>query len=484
MEPSDRLMGTCTCCRRDFLQAAAASAAMALVSIESTAGAAEGPATARAKKTAVVRGAFLYPPSKTLEAQGYWSWPGSSFDAEGHQRQYMQKITEIARKLGMRIIMDQEPLDQPESVARFISDAKQSKPDGLLLVPFKKGHWEHVVRIVDEAQTPTVVLATLGVLLVNQINQLHRKPGAYLISSLDDFEALQYGMQMIRAARWMQDARLLSITGNQSRLALLPQLGTEVRTIPHERFVAEFQRTEAKGEVLKLAKAYQENAKEIVEPSEADILEAAKCYFALKRVLQAEQADAVMMECLSGLRIPHKHVPPCMGFMSLRDEGIVAGCQADLSAALTMMLVEQLFERPGFQQNASMNTERNLYFGAHCTSPSKMNGRSAPPEPYVLRNHAEAGWGCVPRVLLTPGQEVTMAQYHPGKEPRMHVYSGKVVRCPSIPPAGGCRTNVEMTINEVADVCDVKGMHQIIFYGNHARRLRAFCQLFGIAVEV
>jgi hypothetical protein len=34
----------------------------------------------------------------------------------------------------------------------------------------------------------------------------------------------------------------------------------------------------------------------------------------------------------------------------------------------------------------------------------------------------------------------------------------------------------------VADVCDVKGMHQIIFYGHHARQLRAFCQLYGIPV--
>ena len=170
-----------------------------------------------------------------------------------------------------------------------------------------------------------------------------------------------------------------------------------------------------------------------------------------------------------------------MGFMKLRDEGVVAGCQSDLSATLTMMLIQQLFDRPGFQQNASMNTEQNRYFGAHCTSPAKMHGADAPPEPYILRNHAEAGWGCVPRVLFRPGQDVTLAQYVPGKsQPEMYVYSGQVVGCPDIPPAGGCRTNVEMTINEVSDVCDVKGMHQIIFYGNQARRLRTFCQLFGI----
>jgi hypothetical protein len=48
--------------------------------------------------------------------------------------------------------------------------------------------------------------------------------------------------------------------------------------------------------------------------------------------------------------------------------------------------------------------------------------------------------------------------------------------------AAGCRTNITMTINEVEDVCDVKGMHQTVFYGNYTRQLRAFCQLYGIAV--
>jgi hypothetical protein len=129
-----------------------------------------------------------------------------------------------------------------------------------------------------------------------------------------------------------------------------------------------------------------------------------------------------------------------------------------------------------------METERNHYFGAHCTCASRLNGTRGPSEPYILMSHCEAGWGCVPRVLWSPGREVTMAQYLSGETPKMIVYSGEVVECPSIPPAGGCRTNIEMTINEVEDVCDVKGMHQVIFYGNYAKQLRTFCQLYGIEV--
>jgi L-fucose isomerase-like protein len=467
--------------RRDFLHTLGVTAAGISLSYNEllAAGSARKPGN-RQKGMATVRGAFIYPPTESLRKVGYYSWPASTFDAEGRQRQYMSRIKKIERNLGMRILMDAKPLDEPASVTKFISEVKQSKPDGLLLIPFKKGHWKHVTRIIEETKIPTVVLATLGVLLVGHINQLHRKSGVYMISSLENLDAVEYGMKMIRTARWMKEARIVNITGPEAKEENVPVIGTQVRTVPHERFYEEFRRTEATDAVKKLAKAYLKNAKEVVEPSKADILEAAKCYFALKRVIEAERADAIMMNCLPGLKRPHKHVPPCMGFMSLRDEGIPAGCQSDLNATLTLMLVQQLFDRPGFMQNASMETEKNLYFGAHCTSASKMHGINSPSEPYILRNHAEAGWGCVPRVLFSMGQEVTMVEYAAGEKPHMLIYSGKVVDCPPIPPAGGCRTNIEMTINEVNDVCDVKGMHQIIFYGNYAKELRAFCQLYGI----
>jgi hypothetical protein len=438
------------------------------------------PAPARARKAATVRAAFLYPPSETLRREGYWSWPGSGFDAEGRHKTYLDRIRAIEEKLKMRVSLGPKPLDQPSDVSQFIAEVSRSKPDGLLLVPLKKSHYEHAARIIEQTGLPAVVLATLGVLLSDHIVKLHRHQGAYLISALDDFGAVEYGMKMIRTGRWMKDARIVAIVESKIRETSVPGLGTQVLNVPHARFVELFQQTQPAGDVLELARSYRESARAIVEPAPADIVDAARAYFVLRQIVEEEQADAVMMDCLPGLRIPHKHCPPCLGFMSLRDQGIPAGCQADLNATLTMMLVQQLFDRPGFQQNAAMDTEKNLYFGSHCTSPSKMMGADGPAEPYILRSHAEAGWGCVPRVLFPAGQELTMALYQQGEPPRMLIYTGKAIECPEIPPAGGCRTNVTMTINEVPDVCDVQGMHQIVFYGSWGKQLRSFCQLHGI----
>lgn len=62
----------------------------------------------------------------------------------------------------------------------------------------------------------------------------------------------------------------------------------------------------------------------------------------------------------------------------------------------------------------------------------------------------------------------------------MYVYTGTIVSCPDTLPTGDCRTNVQMTINDVEGVRNVEGMHQIIFYGNHGRHLGDFCRLHTI----
>ena len=475
--------------RRTFLQAAGGTGAGLSLGAHPWLGSlALAQPAGPAKRTAVVRAAFIYPPTAVLRKVGYYSWPGSTFDAEGRQAQYALRLQAIERELGMRIPVERQALDETASVTRFINEIKADPPDGLLLVPFKKGHWPHVTRIVEETGVPTVVLATLGVLLVGHVRELHRKPGVYMISSLDNLDAVEQGMRMIRTGSWMGQSCILNIARADAADKVIPHLGTRVRTVANTGFIEEFQRTQATAEVKRLAAAYRDNATKVIQPSEKDILDAARGCVALKRVVEAEKADAVMMDCLPGLKHPHQHVPPCMGFMDLRDEGIPAGCESDLDATLTMMLYQYLFDRPGFQHNPTVETEKNHYFCAHCTSASRMNGPGTTPEPYMLMSHAEAGWGCVPRVLFTPGQQVTIAKYLSARSdsdtPQMLVYSGETVGCPPIPAAGGCRTNAETTINELDDVADLKGHHLVMAYGEHATSLRRFCQLYGIEAVV
>ena len=471
--------------RRTFLQAVGGTAAaLSLTSRGWLGGAALAGPAGQAKTPPVIRAAFVYPRTEELRKVGYYSWPGSTFDAEGRQLQYTAKLQDMEHRLGLRIAIERDPLTDGDAADRFIRQVKAEPPDALFLVPFKKGHWPHLTRIVEETKLPTVVLAPLGVLLVGMIRELHRKPGVYLINGLDSFEAVENGMRMVRAAGWMKQSRILNIARSAGTRQTVAHLGTTVDTVANTGFIEEFQRTGPTDQVKALASRYKTQATQVHQPSDEDILDAARAAVALKKVVAEARVDAVMMDCLPGLQHPHQHVPPCMGFMDLRDEGIPAGCESDLDATLTMMLLQYLFDRPGFQHNPAVETELNHYFCAHCTSASRMAGPDARPEPYMLMNHAEAGWGCVPRVLFSPGQEVTIAKYlHAPSDqevPQMLVYSGETIACPPIPQTGGCRTNVETTINELEDVADLKGHHLVMIYGNHAKVLRRFCRMYSI----
>lgn len=473
--------------RRDFIKTASAvTAGVSATPSKVLFGAASG-TPAKKNRLPTVYGAFVYPPSEILKKEGYYSWPGSSFDAEGRQKLYMKRIREIEGKLGMRIQIDNKPLDTPSDVSAFIDKVKREVPDGLLLIPFKKGHWEHILRIIDGVNLPTVIFATQGILLAPHIRDVKHKTGIYMINSLENLDAVEQGLKMISAGRRMMDSLIINITGEETREDRVRFIGTTVRTIPHQRFYKAFKQMKATAEVKALANDYVKNAVKIVEPAESDIVESAKTYFVFKKLIQEEGADAVMMNCLPGLRKPHQHVPPCMGYMNLRDEGIPMGCESDLDATLTMMLQQYLFDRPGFQHNPSVDTEKNLYFCAHCTAPTRMNGPGGPRERFILRNHAEAGWGVVPRVLMKADQEVTIAKYlssKNGEKSQLLLYSGNIVGCPPNPPAGGCRTNVVTTISELDDVAQLKGHHLCMIYGNFVKELKTFSQLFDIEVVV
>jgi hypothetical protein len=66
---------------------------------------------------------------------------------------------------------------------------------------------------------------------------------------------------------------------------------------------------------------------------------------------------------------------------------------------------------------------------------------------------------------------------------KMILGSGKVLRNHDTPPAGGCRTSVELALDGPADTRDTKGFHQLFIYGDHVWDFTAYGQLYGITTE-
>ena len=465
------------CDRREFLAAAGATVgAITLNTLQ--ADAAETPDSSTGKKQgAVVRAAFLYPPSGTFSdnPDGWWSWPGNEFDAEGRQKQYVAAFRKIEKKLGMRIVADARSIGTGADAEQLANELQTKRPDGLLLVMFYNrslGQADLLLKAAEKLGLPTVFFIGLGV-KHGPVGR-YRKPGVYFIQSLDNLEAIEYGLRMIHTKKIMAQSLLLSITeAPQSGEAAEGFFGTKIRVVPFARYAEEFKKVAIGDPARQLIARFTGPAKEIRGVTPQALQNAARAHLALKTLLEEEKADGVAMNCLR-----RGTLKPCISFAMLNSQLVPAACENDLPALMTQLLGQLLTGRPGFQHNPCFETERNHYYGSHCTCATKLYGPDGPELPYLLRRFAHTNEGsCAVQVFWKEEDPVTMVRYHPGTAPALDVYGGKVVKSHAMPPAGGCTTNVEVRITDRTDACMVSGHHNLLFCGDFARKFRLFAQL-------
>ena len=471
----------CGCDRRDFLAASAVAAgSAALTWFTSDTHAAEAAPKSAAKEKAVVRAVFLYPPTKTFadDPDGWWSWPGNDFNAEGRQKKYQRAFADIEKRLGVKIVVDKKPIAGRADAQRLAAELKADRPDGLLLVMFYNrslGEADLLLQVAEQAGIPTIFYIGLGV-KHGPITK-YRRPGVYFIQSLDNFEAIESGMRMIHTKKRMGQSKLLSINeAKQPREGREEFFGTTVRVIPFARYAELFGNVKINQEATRFIERIVRDSMKFHGITVEALENAARAHLALKRLLAEENADGLTMNCLR-----RGMLKPCMSFATLNSQLIPAACENDLPAVYTQLLGQLLVGRPGFQHNPAYETERNHYYASHCTCPTKVYGPRGKDLPYLLHRFAHTNEGsCAIQVFWEPGDPVTMIRYYPGKKPSLDVYAGRVVKSHPTPPAAGCTTNVEIEITDRPDACMVRGHHNLLFCGDFARRFRLFAQLHKI----
>ena len=472
--------GSCGCNRRDFL--ATMGMTLSATSINwLNSETAEGKTTpSRKKEGAVIRVAFLYPPSKTFadNPDGWWSWPGNEFDAEGRHKKYAQSLSDIQKRLGVKIINDAHPIGTDQEAQHLARELKSASPDGLVLIMFYNRSLKHadlLLKAAEKINIPVIFFIGLGV-KHGGINS-YRRPGTYFIQSLDNLEAIEYGIRMIHTRKILAQSRLLSITeAEKPREGIERFLGITVRVIPFSQYAEKFEKVPIDDAAQKLMQRLRDKAKEIRGISQKSLENAMRAHFALKQLLQEENADGLTMNCLR-----RGMLKPCISFSLLNSQLVPAACENDLPAAYTQLLGQLLIGRPGFQHNPCFETEKNHYYASHCTCPTKVYGPNGSDLPYLLRRFAHTNQGSTAiQVFWHKDDPVTMVHYYPGEKPKLDVYAGRVVQSHPMPPAAGCTTNVEIEITDRPDACMVKGHHNLLFCGDYARKFRLFAQLFKI----
>jgi hypothetical protein len=413
-------------------------------------------------------------------------WPGAIYDGEAALRQYRQQLEEAGRQLGVTVILRPLPIYSEQEASEWVAQSQKQKPDGLLvlLLDRQQHSWPSAYKAANSG-IPTVVFAPVGTAFTTNTEPLAKKNGVF-IASTDDFSQAVWGLKMLKAGAKLRETRLVVLKGTGRKEIELRYLGTKLRYVPAKQFLDEYNRTAVTDEIRHLTTHYLQHATRVAGPSEQDVINGVKSYVVARKFLEREEGDGITMDCLGALG-PTQVSLPCIAWSRMLDDGVPAACEADIGAAVTHALVQYLFDRPGFQQDPVPETARECLVGAHCTCPTRLNGFGKPPVPYLLSYH-HGKRDAVPVPTWPADQRMTVVILNPsdhdGLPPELIFSTGSVVENIAVPPSGGCVVSVMVKLDNVSNLLDYPGFHQLFLLGDHKKELRQYCQLFALRPSV
>ena len=183
-------------------------------------------------------------------------------------------------------------------------------------------------------------------------------------------------------------------------------------------------------------------------------------YDALKMIVEKHQLQGFTIRCFDLLTAVHN--TGCLALAKLNSEGVVAGCEGDVPAMLSMKIAQSLLGVSGFQANpASINPETGEMLFAHCTIPFNMVER------YEFDTHFESGIGVGIRGYMKEGP-VTIFKVS-GDLSRSFIEEGELIRNQAKPDL--CRTQqvIQLSHPDKASyfLTNPIGNHHIILPGHH-----------------
>ena len=192
---------------------------------------------------------------------------------------------------------------------------------------------------------------------------------------------------------------------------------------------------------------------------------ALKIYNGFKAIVNKYKFDGITVRCFDLLEI-YKNTG-CLGLSLLNDEGIIAGCEGDIPALISMVILHYLTDEPVFMANpSSIDIDKNEIILAHCTLPLNMSDK------FHLKTHFESGLGVGIKGNIKEGEATIFKLSRDGKE--YFVSGGEIIE--NLNSENLCRTQIRLRMNE-----DVKyflqnslGNHHLICKGDYSELVREF----------
>jgi L-fucose isomerase-like protein len=257
------------------------------------------------------------------------------------------------------------------------------------------------------------------------------------------------------------------------------KLGVRIKEVAREDLITRYQglNEQESTEAVELTEELIAGAKQFGRPRPAtpDILKGVRFYVAMREMMKEQKADAANIVCFSAPGMP----TPCVALTFLLDRGILAACQCDLDAFLTMILFKRSVGRVSFMGNVSANNR--LLAVSHCVLSRAMKDQTSP-QPYYIGNHHGRRPGPTIHTDLAPGEPVTIARLTRNLG-RLVIAEGRVRG--SFDWSRPCRNTLVIQVRNLPRLMTFvrnNQHHLVVAYGHAAREMSAEAVRAGIKV--
>jgi hypothetical protein len=407
------------------------------------------------------------------------SWPMATVDVEAERQRFEKELARLQPALSDIEWIDCGLVTNDAELAQ--AKQKLQGADGILILQLTM----RLGKVLDgllELNIPTVLFAEpfCG-------HEWHTIAARQRQGKLVDcwatsrFDDLLQVVRPFRAVGRLKHAKVLYVNQADAEAkyvqAIREKFGTEIKSFKLADLEAAYQAVDEAAAQAE-AQRWVREAVKVVEPSQDEILKAARMSLALQQMVRSEQAATITINCLGSGLIQRGMGYPCLGFCRLNSIGSGGICEADLKSAMTHLIFTYLVGRPGFVTDPCFDYSNNTIIHAHCVAAIKMLGPDGPTHPYIIRSHLEDNKGAVLQVQLPAGQQVSMARLI-GNDVLLFS-TGEAVDSPLVDR--GCRSKLTVRVAHAEKFLEgwSSGLHRVVFYGDHTRDIERFCRFMQI----
>jgi len=365
----------------------------------------------------------------------------------------------------------------------ILSSDKKEEYD-LITVFVKTGGTENIFKeIFDKLEGPVILVATslhnslaASMEILSWVKSqdrrgkiLHGKP-AEIAKEMENLIKIKETKDKLANSRlgligepsdWLIDSHI-------DKQAVQDRWGLEVIEIPIQEVLDEYHNIHEE-RAQNLINEFTDKATSIEEPSENDLMKAAKVYFALKNIVNRYDLNSLTIRCFD--LVTELETTGCLALSLLNNEGIVAGCEGDIPATVSMMITYYLTGNIPFMANpVSLNTKNNKVKFAHCTVATKSVND------YIIRSHFETGIGVGIQGEIKKGN-ITVFKLGGKKLDHIAFQNAQLIN--NLNSEFACRTQVLLDFDGDDISYFLKnpiGNHHILVEGNHYEILNQFVE--------